>query len=237
MWYLSLYAKSKLNHQLSPFLWKLTRYKYMTHQIKKNICGTFCLFLWLFSLSILRLHPPPPFSSNASPSEGTPVLGNIGCTPQSLPKFQHPSHELLKENGFTQHVYHKYRRRCLNGTDMSTSSSVDHLFLIWINTVSVHLSFVSKLNLSPLSTNHRAEAAGNRPIPGDEHTVPLLVVFPARSLQQEDVRGVQTAGGRGREGRIQVRALNRCLHSHMLVCISASFKSISHPSIFVFSVL
>uniref|UniRef100_A0A8C2PQZ3 La ribonucleoprotein 1, translational regulator n=1 Tax=Cyprinus carpio TaxID=7962 RepID=A0A8C2PQZ3_CYPCA len=54
-------------------------------------------------------------SSNASPSEGTAAMGNYGCTPQSLPKFQHPSHELLKENGFTQHVYHKYRRRCLNG--------------------------------------------------------------------------------------------------------------------------
>lgn len=77
----------------------------------------------LFSTSTLL-----PLSSNASPSEGTPVLGNIGCTPQSLPKFQHPSHELLKENGFTQHVYHKYRRRCLNGTNMSTSSSVDQLF-------------------------------------------------------------------------------------------------------------
>lgn len=56
-------------------------------------------------------------SSNASPSEGAPALsGSYGCTPQSLPKFWHPSHELLKENGFTQQVYHKYRRRCLNGT-------------------------------------------------------------------------------------------------------------------------
>ncbi|KAG7232254.1 hypothetical protein INR49_009538 [Caranx melampygus] len=62
-------------------------------------------------------------SSNASPSEGTPALGNIGCTPQSLPKFQHPSHELLKENGFTQHVYHKYRRRCLNGRCTKSSDS------------------------------------------------------------------------------------------------------------------
>lgn len=52
---------------------------------------------------------------SSSPSEGTPAIGSYGCTPQSLPKFQHPSHELLKENGFTQHVYHKYRRRCLNG--------------------------------------------------------------------------------------------------------------------------
>lgn len=54
---------------------------------------------------------------SSSPSEGTPAVGSYGCTPQSLPKFQHPSHELLKENGFTQHVYHKYRRRCLNGRD------------------------------------------------------------------------------------------------------------------------
>lgn len=53
-------------------------------------------------------------SSNASPSEGAPLAG-YSCTPNSLPKFQHPSHELLKENGFTQQVYHKYRRRCLTG--------------------------------------------------------------------------------------------------------------------------
>ena len=58
---------------------------------------------------------------SSSPSEGTPAVGSYGCTPQSLPKFQHPSHELLKENGFTQHVYHKYRRRCLNGRDTHTA--------------------------------------------------------------------------------------------------------------------
>lgn len=69
-----------------------------------------CLFL-------LVLPCPLYSSSNASPSEGAPALsGSYGCTPQSLPKFWHPSHELLKENGFTQQVYHKYRRRCLNGT-------------------------------------------------------------------------------------------------------------------------
>lgn len=38
---------------------------------------------------------------------------SLGSTPQSLPKFEHPSHSLLKENGFTQFVYHKYRLRCL----------------------------------------------------------------------------------------------------------------------------
>uniref|UniRef100_A0A3Q2UN79 La-related protein 1-like n=1 Tax=Fundulus heteroclitus TaxID=8078 RepID=A0A3Q2UN79_FUNHE len=73
-------------------------------------------------------------SSNASPSEGTPALSNIGCTPQSLPKFQHPSHELLKENGFTQHVYHKYRRRCLNERKrlgIGQSQEMNTLFRFW----------------------------------------------------------------------------------------------------------
>uniref|UniRef100_A0A8C1YGA7 La ribonucleoprotein 1, translational regulator n=1 Tax=Cyprinus carpio TaxID=7962 RepID=A0A8C1YGA7_CYPCA len=73
-------------------------------------------------------------SSNASPSEGTAAMGNYGCTPQSLPKFQHPSHELLKENGFTQHVYHKYRRRCLNERKrlgIGQSQEMNTLFRFW----------------------------------------------------------------------------------------------------------
>lgn len=73
-------------------------------------------------------------SSNASPSDGTLLVGSYGCTPHSLPKFQHPSHELLKENGFTQQVYHKYRRRCLNerkrlGTGQSPEMNT--LFRFW----------------------------------------------------------------------------------------------------------
>lgn len=174
-------------------------------------------------LNILSTSTSLPLSSNASPSEGTPVLGNIGCTPQSLPKFQHPSHELLKENGFTQHVYHKYRRRCLNGTWLFLlllfhllSSNISKYCRIISNCEQIldarnplcsHCIFINPVHvISLLLTNHREKAAGNRPITGDEHTLPLLVIFPARSLQQEDVRGVQTAGGRGRERRIQVRA-------------------------------
>uniref|UniRef100_A0A6Q2XPB4 HTH La-type RNA-binding domain-containing protein n=1 Tax=Esox lucius TaxID=8010 RepID=A0A6Q2XPB4_ESOLU len=73
-------------------------------------------------------------TASVSPSEGTPALGGIGCTPQSLPKFQHPSHELLKENGFTQHVYHKYRRRCLNERKrlgIGQSQEMNTLFRFW----------------------------------------------------------------------------------------------------------
>ncbi|XP_064006051.1 la-related protein 1B isoform X6 [Pogoniulus pusillus] len=73
-------------------------------------------------------------SSNASPSEGAPLGGSSGCTPNSLPKFQHPSHELLKENGFTQQVYHKYRRRCLmerKRLGIGQSQEMNTLFRFW----------------------------------------------------------------------------------------------------------
>lgn len=50
-----------------------------------------------------------------SPAEKSSTTGSFGSTPQSLPSFQHPSHALLKENGFTQQVYTRYRARCLKG--------------------------------------------------------------------------------------------------------------------------
>ncbi|KAL8212116.1 UNVERIFIED_CONTAM: La ribonucleoprotein domain member 1 [Gekko kuhli] len=81
-----------------------------------------------------REHRPRTASISSSPSEGTPAIGSYGCTPQSLPKFQHPSHELLKENGFTQHVYHKYRRRCLNERKrlgIGQSQEMNTLFRFW----------------------------------------------------------------------------------------------------------
>ncbi|KAJ6984216.1 hypothetical protein NC653_022461 [Populus alba x Populus x berolinensis] len=38
----------------------------------------------------------------------------VGSMPKSFPPFQHPSHQLLEENGFKQQKYLKYRKRCLN---------------------------------------------------------------------------------------------------------------------------
>ncbi|OBS74757.1 hypothetical protein A6R68_14710 [Neotoma lepida] len=59
---------------------------------------------------------------------------SVSCTPHSLPKFQHPSHELLKENGFTQQVYHKYHRRCLSERKrlgIGQSQEMNTLFRFW----------------------------------------------------------------------------------------------------------
>lgn len=69
-------------------------------------------------------------STGTSPSEG--FLS--GGTPQSLPTFQHPSHSLLKENNFTQEVYHKYHSRCLKERKrlgIGQSQEMNTLFRFW----------------------------------------------------------------------------------------------------------
>ena len=33
----------------------------------------------------------------------------------SFPAFEHPSHLLLKDNNFVQHVYYKYHAKCIKG--------------------------------------------------------------------------------------------------------------------------
>ncbi|XP_036169135.1 la-related protein 1B isoform X9 [Myotis myotis] len=86
------------------------------------------------SVSLKAFPPSSNSSSNASPSEGSQLIGSYGCTPHSFPKFQHPSHELLKENGFTQQVYHKYHRRCLSDRKrlgVGQSQEMNTLFRFW----------------------------------------------------------------------------------------------------------
>lgn len=79
-----------------------------------------------------------PRSRTGSLSEGTPtdsiLSTSYGSTPQSLPTFEHPSHSLLKENGFTQQVYHKYRSRCLKErkrVGLGQSPEMNTLFRFW----------------------------------------------------------------------------------------------------------
>ncbi|CAK9165708.1 unnamed protein product [Ilex paraguariensis] len=38
----------------------------------------------------------------------------VGSMPKPFPPFQHPSHQLLEENGFRQQKYLKYQKRCLS---------------------------------------------------------------------------------------------------------------------------
>lgn len=64
---------------------------------------------------------------NSMTEEGSSPLG-------SIPKYNHPSHDLLKENGFTQTVYHKYHQKCLKDrakTGNGLSQEMNTLFRFW----------------------------------------------------------------------------------------------------------
>jgi len=70
----------------------------------------------------------PRYNSVTEEASSSPVL------PNSLPKYNHPSHDLLKENGFTQTVYHKYHQKCLKDrTKMGKglSQEMNTLFRFW----------------------------------------------------------------------------------------------------------
>ncbi|XP_055625106.1 la-related protein 1 [Toxorhynchites rutilus septentrionalis] len=76
-----------------------------------------------------------PRTTSMGSSTGTsPTASSYGSLPQSLPTFQHPSHSLLKENGFTQQVYHKYHGRCLKERKRmgpGQSQEMNTLFRFW----------------------------------------------------------------------------------------------------------
>ncbi|XP_066598042.1 la-related protein 1B-like isoform X2 [Prorops nasuta] len=85
----------------------------------------------------VREHRPRTYSTGSStgtsPNEGH-LASSYGSAPQSLPSFQHPSHAMLKENGFTQQVYHKYHSRCLKERKrlgIGQSQEMNTLFRFW----------------------------------------------------------------------------------------------------------
>ncbi|XP_041358843.1 la-related protein 1B-like isoform X2 [Gigantopelta aegis] len=72
-------------------------------------------------------------STSMSPSD-TQLSSSYGSMPQSFPHFEHPSHQLLKENGFVWHVYHKYHAKCLKErkrVGIGQSQEMNTMFRFW----------------------------------------------------------------------------------------------------------
>ncbi len=75
------------------------------------------------------------FGSSASRRSGSllgssPPTGRLGQslgTSVPLPKFQHPSHALLEQNGFKQIKYYKYYQRCLEDRTNKGEGSCLHV--------------------------------------------------------------------------------------------------------------
>ncbi|XP_021853302.1 la-related protein 1A [Spinacia oleracea] len=58
----------------------------------------------------------------------------VGSLPKSFPPFQHPSHQLLEENGFKQQKYLKYQKKCLNDRKklgIGCSEEMNTLYRFW----------------------------------------------------------------------------------------------------------
>ncbi|XP_023247863.1 la-related protein 1 isoform X2 [Copidosoma floridanum] len=88
---------------------------------------------WIMDVKEHRPRTYSTGSTGSSPNEGF-LSSSYGSAPQSLPTFQHPSHALLKENGFTQQVYHKYHSRCLKERKrlgIGQSQEMNTIFRFW----------------------------------------------------------------------------------------------------------
>ncbi|XP_015574933.1 la-related protein 1A isoform X1 [Ricinus communis] len=78
-----------------------------------------------------------PRSSKLSASPHSTLSGSsppVGSMPKSFPLFQHPSHQLLEENGFKQQKYLKFHKRCLSDRKkmgIGCSEEMNTLYRFW----------------------------------------------------------------------------------------------------------
>ncbi|KAK9939395.1 hypothetical protein M0R45_016091 [Rubus argutus] len=90
---------------------------------------------FFFSSTPPESHGPRSSKLSISPhgvlSGSSPPVGSV---PKSFPPFQHPSHQLLEENGFKQQKYLKYHKRCLNDRKklgIGCSEEMNTLYRFW----------------------------------------------------------------------------------------------------------
>ncbi|GMI81837.1 hypothetical protein HRI_001852900 [Hibiscus trionum] len=80
-------------------------------------------------------HGPRPSSKLSCSPHGTLSSSPpVGSLPKSFPPFQHPSHQVLEENGFKQQKYQKFHKRCLNDRKklgIGCSEEMNSLYRFW----------------------------------------------------------------------------------------------------------